>query len=197
MQFAVSITTDISLQKDFIRAHLEQPLIIIGLMGAGKTSIGKMLAEHLGYDFVDSDDKIVERAGRSIPEIFGPNNIHEQEFRDLERQVIADLMADVKPHVIGTGGGAFMNDHTRKLIKDKGLSVFLKASLDVLCDRVGAGEGRPLLMQGDPRQILSDLIEKRYPVYGEADLTVETLNEPVEETLNRAVQTLYTHLKHS
>lgn len=173
---------------------MEQPLVIIGLMGAGKTSIGKMLAEELGYDFLDSDDVIVEREGRSIPDIFEQSG--EPHFRQIEREVIQDLMQDSTPHIIGTGGGAFMNEKTRQAIKQSGTSIFLKASLDVLVNRVGQGEGRPLLTAGNnPREVLDKLMQERYPVYGKADLTVETRAETPEETLNSVMNALYTHLK--
>lgn len=185
--------TDIELKKAFLRAHLEKPVILVGLMGAGKTSIGKMLAVALGCDFVDSDDIIVERAGCSIPDIFEKHG--EPHFRDLERIVIRDLMNDSARHVIGTGGGAFMNDETRGLIKTSdAVSIFLRADLDVLLERVGDGEGRPLL-QGDPKGKLQELMDIRYPFYGEADLIVDTKSEAPEVTLNLVIDTLYNHLK--
>jgi len=183
----------IHLQQDFLRAHLEKPIIIVGLMGAGKTSVGKALAESMEYDFVDSDDVIVERAGMSISDIFATHG--EPHFRALERDVLSDLMQDQQPHVIGTGGGAFMNDKTREVIKTAGISIFLKADLEVLLERVGTGEGRPLLEAGNPREILAGLIERRYPVYAEADLTVATKTEPMEETLKRVTQALYNHIQ--
>ncbi len=189
----MSNTDKIHLQQDFLRAHLEKPIIIVGLMGAGKTSVGKALAASLGYDFIDSDDVIVERAGMSISDIFATKG--EPHFRVLEREALSDLMQDQKPHVIGTGGGAFMNDQTRKVIKTAGISIFLKADLDVLLQRVGTGEGRPLLEAGNPREILAGLIAQRYPVYGEADLTVATKTEPMEETLERVTQALYNHIQ--
>ncbi len=188
----MSITALVNLKSDFIRANLEKPLVVIGLMGAGKTSIGNMLADELGYGFVDSDDEIVKREGRSIPEIFAQSG--EPHFREVERDVIQDLMRDTNPHVIGTGGGAFMNDQTRQVIKEAGLSVFLKADLDVLVKRVGSGEGRPLLMAGNPREILQELINKRYPIYQEADLIVETRDESPQETLARVSDAIYNKL---
>ena len=189
----MSITVNIDLQIEFLRVHLEKPVIIVGLMGAGKTSIGKMLAEKLGYDFVDSDEVIVKREEREISKIFEQDG--EPHFRMVEREVIADLMIETKPHIIGTGGGAFMNDDTRALVKaSDAVSIFLKADLDVLLERVGDGEGRPLL-QGDPAGKLQELMDIRYPVYGEADLTVETRSEKPEETLDRVIDTLYNHLK--
>ncbi|HPF79135.1 MAG TPA: shikimate kinase [Alphaproteobacteria bacterium] len=188
----MSINALVNLKSDFIRANLEKPLVVIGLMGAGKTSIGNMLADELGYGFVDSDDEIVKREGRSIPEIFAQSG--EPHFREVERDVIQDLMRDTNPHVIGTGGGAFMNDQTRQVIKEAGLSVFLKADLDVLVKRVGSGEGRPLLMAGNPREILQELINKRYPIYQEADLIVETRDESPQETLARVSDAIYNKL---
>ncbi len=188
------MSTTIDLKLHFIRAHLEQPLVIIGLMGAGKTSIGKMLAAELDYDFIDSDEMIVKREQRSILDIFAQSG--EPHFREVERAVIQDLMLDVAPHVIGTGGGAFMNAETRAAIKETGVSIFLKASLDVLAERVGNGEGRPLLTAGNsPREVLDKLMQDRYPIYAEADLAVETRAETQKETLNRVINALYTHLK--
>lgn len=191
---SIAVTTDVDIQVDFLRAHLEKPIIIVGLMGAGKTSIGKMLAERLGYEFVDSDDQIILREKRPVSEIFKQSG--EPYFRKVEREVIADLMKDNTPHVIGTGGGAFMDDETRKtIINSDAVSVFLKAKLDVLLERVGDGEGRPLLEAGDPETILQDLIEKRYPVYSDADLTIPTYSETLEQTTDRVIDALYNELK--
>ena len=173
-------------------SYMKKPIIMVGLMGAGKTSIGQMLAEALGYDFIDSDDVIVTKEGRTIPNIFTQSG--EPYFRDVERTVIGDLMQAVEPYVIGTGGGAFMNDETRALIKEKGISVFLKADLEVLLERVGDGEGRPLI-EGDPAGKLKALMDSRYPIYSEADITVETLSEPVEQTMGRVKDALYNAYK--
>jgi shikimate kinase len=189
----MSIVVGFNFRKEFLEAHLEQPVILVGLMGAGKTSIGKMLADELGHRFVDSDEVIVAREGRDIPTIFKESG--EAHFRQTEREVLRDLMDDTAPHVIGTGGGAFINDETRQLIKESNaVSLFLKGDLEVLLERVGDGEGRPLL-QGDARGKLKELMDIRYPVYAEADITVETRSEEPAQTLSRVMDSLYNHLK--
>ena len=168
-------------------------VVLVGTGGAGKTSIGRLLASGLGVEFIDSDEVIIDREQSGIADIFA--NKGESYFRDLERQVIQELIASQTPYLIGTGGGAFMNDQTRTLIQETALSLFLKADIEVLLKRIGDGEGRPLYEGQDTRGVLEDLIGARYPVYAEADLTVETYDEPIEETLARVTDTLYTHLK--
>lgn len=168
-------------------------IVLVGTGGAGKTSLGEVLAEFLGMNFIDSDEVIINREQRSIPEIFADKG--EPYFRHLERQAFADLIAEETPHIIGSGGGAFMNDATRALIKEKALSIFIKADIEVLLSRIGEGEGRPMYEGKDTRAVLEDLIATRYPIYEEADIIVETLNEPMEKTLVRLTESLYTHLK--
>jgi shikimate kinase len=148
-------------------------IVLVGLMGAGKTSIGRRLAEKMGLTFVDADTEIEKAAGKSIPDIFAEHG--EAHFRDGERRVIARLLDNGK-QVLATGGGAFMNEETRKAIKTQALSVWLKADLDVLVKRVGKRGGRPLLENRDPAEVLQNLITLRYPVYAEADITVESLD---------------------
>jgi shikimate kinase len=171
----------------------QKHIVLVGTGGAGKTSIGTVLAEFLGLEFMDSDEVIIDREQRSIPDIFADKG--EAYFRDLERQAFTDLMAESTPHIIGSGGGAFMNDETRALIKEKALSIFLKADIEVLLQRIGSGEGRPMYEGQDTRAVLEGLIKTRYPVYAEADLIVETYDEPLEKTLVRLTEALYTHLK--
>lgn len=180
---------DINLKIEFIRKRLKRPIVLVGLMGAGKTSLGKAMAKELRMEFVDSDNVITTREGLSVAEIFEKSG--EAYFRDLERQIILELTQDKDIRVIGTGGGAFMNDETRQAIQVNALSIFLRADLNVLARRVGAGRGRPLFDGKDPREVLADLMTQRYPVYEEAHLTVATHEEPKEETLNRVFQTLY------
>lgn len=170
-------------------------IVLVGTGGAGKTSLGEVLAEFLGMEFIDSDEVIIDHEQRSIPEIFADKG--EFYFRDLERQAFKDLMTSDTPYIIGSGGGAFMNDETRALIKEKALSIFIKADLEVLLQRIGEGEGRPLYEGKDTRAVLEKLIEDRYPIYEEADLIVETFEEPMEKTLVRVTETLYTHLNPS
>ena len=153
------------------KAGLRRTVVLVGLMGAGKTSVGKRLAESLGVPFRDSDDEIEAAAGMSIPEIFA--SMGEPAFRAGERKVIARLL-DMPPQVLATGGGAFMNAETRALIAEKGVSVWIKADLDTLVERTSRRADRPLLQGGDPRAILGRLMTERHPVYAEAAITVDS-----------------------
>lgn len=150
-------------------------VVLVGLMGAGKTTVGRRLARTLGMPFKDADAEIELAAGRSISDIFAERG--EGEFRSGERRVIRRLL-DGPPVVLATGGGAFMNPETRGLIRARALSVWLRAELDVLVRRCSRRDTRPLLKAGDPRETLERLARERYPVYAEADLTVETSESP-------------------
>lgn len=150
---------------------LTRPVALVGLMGSGKSSVGLRLAKALGADFVDADDEIKAAAGLSIPEIF--EQYGEAEFRALERRVMLRLMTGA-PCVIATGGGAFMDPETREAIGGTAVSVWLRAELDVLVSRTAGRTHRPLLNSGDPREILSGLIDMRYPVYAKADVAVDS-----------------------
>lgn len=175
-----------------ILEKLDRPVVLIGLMGAGKTRIGTALASRLGMTFVDSDDVIVAREGMSIPDIFAQKG--EAHFRAVERAVIADLL-DGQPCIIATGGGAVMTAGTDDLIFSQSLSVWLKAELDVLLERVSRHiDKRPLLKNGDPAEILAGLMDKRYPVYGRAAVHVQSTSAPIEENLNSVVKALAEHL---
>jgi len=150
-------------------------VVLIGMMGAGKSSIGRRLAARLGIPFVDADAEIEKAAGMTVPEIFA---IHgEPYFRAGEARVIARLL-ESGPQVLSTGGGAFMNPETRATIRAKGISVWLRATLEVLSRRIKRRTDRPLLKTSDPVATLKRLIEERYPVYAEADLTVESREVP-------------------
>lgn len=153
------------------RPALRRTVVLVGLMGAGKTSVGRRLAEALGAAFRDSDEEIVAAAGMEISEIFA--QLGEPAFRAGERKVIARLL-ELPPHVLATGGGAFMNAETRALIRDHALSCWIRADLDTLVERTGRRHDRPLLKSGDPREILARLMAERYPVYAEAELTVDS-----------------------
>ena len=142
--------------------RLVRTLALVGLMGAGKTSVGKRLALLLGVPFVDSDHEIAEAAGMSIPEIFA--SLGEPAFRDGERRVIARLLAD-RPKVLATGGGAFVEPRTRGEILENAVSVWIRADLELLWDRVRDRPGRPLLQAPDPRAVLADLDRRRSPIY--------------------------------
>ncbi len=171
--------------------HLTRSIVLVGLMGAGKSSVGRLLAERLGLAFLDADAEIERAAGATIEEIF----THEGEaiFRSGERRVIARLLTG-EPAVIATGGGAFMDAATRTAIRERGISVWLKADLETLVGRTARRGGRPLLKKGDPREILARLIDQRYPVYAEADLTVETGEAPAETVADSIVSALEAHL---
>ncbi len=170
---------------------LRKTVVLVGLMGAGKTTVGRRLAKQIGVSFKDSDDEIAAAAGCSIPDIF---EIHgEAIFRDLEQRVISRLLTDEAPQILATGGGAWMNAITRKLIKEHALSIWLKADLDVLLDRVSRRGGRPLLEKGDKRAILSRLMEERYPVYSQANLTVESDNGAHERVVEGIIASLKQH----
>ena len=164
-----------------IPLHLTRPVVMIGLMGAGKSRIGRELATKLKYEFVDADDEIIDAAGCSISDIF--KLYGEQAFRDVEMKVITRLL-DGPPRIIATGGGAFMNESVRKKIVDSGISIWLKADIDVLVERTGRRKGRPLLDKGDPKEILQQLMTQRYPVYATADIAVDSRDIPIDETVS-------------
>lgn len=154
---------------------IDRPIALVGLMGAGKTTVGRRLAAALGMAFIDADEEIERAAGLSVPDIFARHG--EAEFRRGERQVIARLLGR-PPHVLATGGGAFMDPETRALMKEKAISIWLKAPLEVLMRRVERREGRPLLKASDPQAVMARLMQERYPIYAEADLTVDSTNGP-------------------
>ncbi|MGH6957283.1 MAG: shikimate kinase [Caulobacteraceae bacterium] len=146
-------------------------IALVGLSGVGKSSVGKRLAAVLGMPFRDADAEVEAAAGRPIPEIF--EQYGEGAFRDGERRVIARLLAE-PPHVLATGGGAFIDEKTRALIKRDALSVWLKADIEVLARRVARKQNRPLLAGKDPLDALAAQARERYPVYAQADVVVET-----------------------
>ncbi len=146
-------------------------LVFVGLMGAGKSVIGKMSAAAMNVPFVDSDEEIERVSRMSISDLFGCYG--EQEFRALEERVIRRLLTD-GPMVLSTGGGAFINDRTRSIIKQRGLSIWLRADLEVLWERVRRRGHRPLLKTEDPKATLASLLEVRYPIYAQADLVVRS-----------------------
>ena len=162
-------------------------IVLVGLMGAGKSKIGRRLAARLNLPFFDSDHEIEIAAGESIEEIFA--NRGERVFRDGERRVIARLLAQ-PVHVLATGGGAFMDEMTRAVIERRGVSLWLRADLDVLVSRVSRRSDRPLLKVGDARMVLGELIEQRYPVYAEANVMIESGEGPPESTVARAIAAL-------
>jgi shikimate kinase len=162
-------------------------IVLVGLMGAGKTKIGRRLAARLDLPFFDSDEEIEAAARETIEEIFA--NRGEAMFRDGERRVIARLLQG-PVQVLSTGGGAFMDPATRRIIAARGVSVWLRAGLDVLFARVSRRSNRPLLKTPDPRAVLAELIERRYPIYAEADVTVDSGEGPPDTTASRAIAAL-------
>jgi len=166
---------------------LDRSIVLVGLMGAGKTAVGRRLAARLGLPFVDADAEIEKAAGRTISEIF--EDLGEAAFRDGERRVIARLLAG-PPQVLATGGGAYMNAETRATIKAHGVSIWLRADLETLLERVSRRDHRPLLQRADPKTVLEELMRIRYPVYAEADLLVDSLDAPVTATVERVLGAL-------
>lgn len=165
-------------------------LVLVGMMGAGKSSVGKKLGARLAVPFVDADTEIETAAGMSIPEIFEVRG--ESEFRSGEARVIARLL-EAGPQVLATGGGAYMNAETRRLIGQKGLSIWLKADADVLMRRIRRRNDRPLLRTADPEATLKRLIAERYPVYTLADLTVESRDVTHEVIVDEIIEALANH----
>jgi shikimate kinase len=169
-----------------------RPLVLIGMMGAGKTTVGRRLAHRLGRHFVDSDEEIEKAANMTIPEIFESHG--EAEFRSGEARVIARLLRDAHI-VLGTGGGAWINPDTRALIKEGALTVWIKADLDLLYARVSRRSNRPLLRTANPRETLAALIEARYPIYAEADITVVSRDVPQDQVAEDIIAATLAHLR--
>lgn len=173
---------------------ITRTIVFVGLMGVGKTCIGRRLAQRLALPFVDADKAIEEAAGCSIAEIFERHG--EQYFREGERRVILRLLDD-PAHVLSTGGGAFMDPLTRARIRESAVSIWLRADLDLMLKRVSRRNDRPLLRVADPRAKLQELMAARYPVYAEADITVDSVDGPPEVTLERVVAALADHAQRS
>lgn len=166
-------------------------IVLVGLMGAGKSAIGRRLAQKLALPFVDADHEIERAAGCTIEEFFARHG--EAAFREGERRVMARLL-DQPVHVLATGGGAFIDDATRALVRQRGISVWLRAELPLLFDRVQRRANRPLLKQGDPKQVLEQLMQKRYPIYGEADVIVDSRDNPADHTTQDVLDALQRYL---
>jgi shikimate kinase len=169
-----------------------RPIVLIGMMGAGKTTVGRRLAARLGRRFVDSDEEVEKAANMTIPEIFAAHG--EADFRAGEARVIARILRE-PDIVLGTGGGAFINPETRALIKTDALSVWIKADFDLLFSRVSRRSNRPLLKTANPRETLQNLIDARYPIYAEADVTVMSREAPQDQVAADIVVAMLAHLR--
>ena len=171
-------------------ANLPKPdrsIVLVGLMGAGKSTVGRRLAKRLGLQFVDSDDEIERAADHSIPEIF--DRFGEASFRDGERRVITRLL-DGPTKVIATGGGAFMNEATRKLILERCIAIWLDVDLEILAERVKRRNHRPLLRDREPLSVLRELADIRNPIYAQAHLHIRGAAAPHERTVEQILEAL-------
>jgi shikimate kinase len=166
---------------------VDRPIVLVGMMGVGKTSVGRKLAARLDLQFVDADEEIETAAGMTIAEIF--EKFGEGYFRDGERRVIARLI-DGTPKVIATGGGAFINAETRTLILQKARSVWLDADINILVERVGRRSHRPLLQNRDAREVLTELSAVRNPIYAKADIHVSSDSSPHSRTVDNILKAL-------
>jgi len=165
-------------------------IVLVGLMGAGKSSVGRRLAAELNLHFKDADAEIEQASNLSVPEFF---DIHgEKAFREGERKVISRLLNE-EQHVLATGGGAYMDIETRNVIAQNGLSIWLRADLDTILKRCMKRNTRPLLRKGNPRQILDDLIKERYPIYAEADIVVDSGDGPHQIVVSKIIKALRDH----
>lgn len=183
-------------QKDANRDELTtllegRPIVLVGMMGAGKTTVGRRLAARLGRHFVDSDEEVEKAAGMTIEDIFAAHG--EADFRAGEVRVIARLLKD-HDLVLGTGGGAFINPDTRALVKASAVSVWIKADFELLFQRVSRRSNRPLLKTANPRETLHKLIEARYPIYAEADVTIVSHDVPQDQVASEVIEALVAHL---
>ena len=159
-------------------------VVLVGLMGSGKTSIGRRISDATGLLFVDTDEEVVKAAGCPIPEIFA--RFGEEEFRGGERRVIQRILEGA-PAVVATGGGSFLDAGTRNAIAKQGVTIWLRAGLDTLVERTQRKNTRPLLQGGNPREILERLMEERYPIYGKADIIVDVGAEHADQTAKRTM----------
>ena len=176
-----------ALRKQALEGLAGRNLILVGLMGAGKTAIGKLVANALSIPYIDTDQEIEEAARMTVAELFAQYG--EPEFRALETRVIERILTE-GPAIVSTGGGAFVNPQNRSLIASSGLSMWLKADLETLWERVKRRQTRPLLKTANPKQTLKDLMDSRYPIYAEADLTVLSRNARKETVMQDVLKAL-------
>jgi len=174
-----------------VEALGRRTIVLVGIMGCGKSTVGRRLAQRLHLDFVDADTEIERAANMTVAEIFAEHG--EPYFRSGEERVIARLLKE-GPQVLATGGGAFMSEATRAEVAREGLSIWLKADLDVVMSRVRRRATRPLLQNADPEGTMRELMEKRHPVYGQAELTVYSRDVPHEAVVDEIIDALRAHL---
>lgn len=179
-------------EAEIVAALGSRLIVLIGMMGAGKSTIGRRLAARLGLPFIDADTEIEAAAGMSIPEIFEAHG--EPHFRDGEARVIARLL-EGGPAVLATGGGSFMREETRRRVGDKAVSIWLKADADVILRRVRRRADRPLLQTADPEATVTRLISEREPVYQDADLTIASRDVPHDKIVDECIAALHAHLR--
>jgi shikimate kinase len=196
MRFSERGGTGLSAARDTRREQVlallaGRPIVLVGMMGAGKTTVGRRLAIRLGRSFLDSDEEVEKAANMTIPDIFAAHG--EGDFRAGEARVIARLLRDPEV-VLGTGGGAFINADTRALIKAEAVSVWIKADFELLFSRVSRRSNRPLLKTANPRETLQNLIEARYPIYAEADVTVTSRDVPQDQVASDIIGAILTLL---
>jgi shikimate kinase len=183
--------------REFIlKNHKEKSaniIAIIGLMGVGKTTLGLKLADKLGYYFIDSDQEIEDREKRSINDIFDKNG--EKYFREIEKKVIQEVILRDEKIVLSLGGGAFINEEVRKILKEKAIVIWLHASIDNILHRIGYKNNRPLLNKVNKRKALEDLVKKRYSIYAESNFNFDTGEENQESVINKIVKQVNEHDK--
>jgi len=167
---------------------LPKTLTLVGMMGVGKTSIGRKLAKQLGVQFKDSDQEVETAAGQTVANIFAWYG--EQAFRDTERRIVSRLLTEERPHILSTGVEAFIMPETRKIIKENSYSVWLKASVDTILPRVERRTHRPQLEKGDKKEILRNLIETYNPIYAEADIHIDCNNQAPDSTVDKIIEEL-------
>lgn len=174
-----------------LSARLDRPVVLVGIMGAGKSTVGRRLAKRLGLPFVDSDAAIEDASGYSAAEVF--ERFGENDFRDGERRLVARLM-DGEVRVIATGGGAYVEPQTRKLLNERAITVWLDAPIDVLADRTGRRDTRPMLRGGDRKQTLERLMAKRKALYAQAHIHITSGDGTHGDVVDSIVAALTTHL---
>jgi shikimate kinase len=190
-EIVLPVMASVTQEAAIVTALGKRSVVLVGMMGAGKSTIGRRMASRLRLPFIDADNEIEAAAGMSIPDIF---EVHgEPHFRDGEARVIARLL-DNGPILLATGGGAFLREETRGRIRDKAISMWLKADADVILRRVKRRENRPLLKTADPAATIARLIEARHPYYEQTDITLDSRDVPHDKIVEEAIVALHEHM---